>query len=86
MTTLLNSLKTKVFVGWSFFRFLRLGIGIYVTTETIGRGEWMFVPIGLLLIAQSLFNAGCAGGNCAIPADKSNANSEVNNKQKKQVE
>jgi hypothetical protein len=53
---------------WTFMRFLRLGIGVWLIVESITSHETMFMLLGGLFTAQAIFNMGCVGGNCAVPA------------------
>ena len=55
---------------WTLWRFLRLGIVIFLFIEGITKQEWQLVGVGVFLLYQVVFNVGCASGNCAVPEQK----------------
>lgn len=53
--------------NWTFMRFLRLGMGVWLIVESARTHETMFILLGGLFAVQAIFNMGCVGGNCAVP-------------------
>ncbi len=51
---------------WTFMRFLRLGMGVWLIVESARSHETMFMLLGGLFAAQAIFNMGCVGGNCGV--------------------
>ena len=51
---------------WTFMRFLRLGMGVWLIVESITSHETAFMILGGLFLVQAVFNVGCMGGNCAV--------------------
>ena len=63
-------MKQLVFSGWHFVRWLRLGLGLLLVTGAIVRMDMIAGFLGGLLLVQSVFNLGCAGGSCAVDYSK----------------
>mgnify|MGYP000963178075 CR=1 FL=1 len=57
----------RITQNWNIWRFLRLGIAIFLITDSISRKEWLLTFIGGIILYQAMFNIGCAGGSCAVP-------------------
>lgn len=67
----MNQMTKRIFTGWSFWRFVRLALGLYILADGIMSGMWGFAGVGLIFTLLPLFNLGCSGGNCAVDSDVS---------------
>ena len=57
--------------NWNFMRWMRLGLGIAITAQSIYVQETAMIAIGILFAGMAVFNIGCCGvGRCAIPVRK----------------
>lgn len=57
--------------NWTFFRFLRLAMGMLIIVQGILGKDWFFALAGLAFSLMALFNTGCcAGSSCAAPISK----------------
>lgn len=62
---MLNDWKNRIFAGWYWMRWLRLGLAVLIIIQAIMLYDWMFAAIGGVLLVQAVFNVGCcAGGSC----------------------
>ncbi len=61
-----NNMVELILQKWTFMRFLRLGMGVWLIVESITSHETAFMILGGLFTAQAVFNMGCMGGNCAV--------------------
>jgi hypothetical protein len=57
-------MKETLLTGWSFMRWLRLFMGIYIVITSFTGKNYIFAAIGGLFIFQALTNSGCV--TCAI--------------------
>ena len=58
-------MKQSILFNWSFFRFLRLGIGIAILVQAVMAKDALFGIAGLLFTGMAVFNIGCCGmGGC----------------------
>lgn len=65
--------------NWNIFRILRLALGLFLMTEAIRTGNWFMTVFAVAMIIMPLLNIGCcAGGNCAVPENKS---SDINSEE-----
>jgi len=66
-------MKQRIFSGWNFMRFLRLGIGAYFAVQTVETMEIFSGLIAAFFLFQAITNTGCCGANaCAMPNVKDN--------------
>jgi len=57
--------------NWTFFRVLRLFIGVIMITQAIMTKEPLFGIAGLMITSMAILNVGCCGaGSCRIPIKK----------------
>ncbi len=63
----MKHLKTRLFTGWNFSRFLYLGLGTAFIINSLYTQQWLGVVIGGYFASMGLFAFGCAGGNCFVP-------------------
>ncbi len=64
-------MKTQILNNWNFMRWMRLGLGIAITVQSIYNHESAMIPLGILFAGMAVLNIGCcAGGTCSIPARK----------------
>ena len=57
-------MRNKIFTGWTFRRFLYLGIGVMIVIQSIRDQQWVLALAGIYFAAMGLFAFGCASGNC----------------------
>lgn len=56
----------KIISNWTFIRFIRLILGIFIIVQSVEiQNYWMVLP-GILFSGMALFNIGCSG-SCSIP-------------------
>ncbi len=64
-------MKQLVFTNWTFFRVLRLLIGIAIIIQAVMAKDTLFGFAGLLFTVMAIFNAGCCGaGGCDTTISK----------------
>jgi hypothetical protein len=69
----METIKQTLLSGWSFMRWIRLVIGIFISYQGIHLHDTMSGLIGGLLLFQAITNTGCCGTQgCAVPQKKSN--------------
>ena len=57
--------------NWTFFRALRLVIGIIMIIQAVITSEILFGVAGLMITAMAVLNVGCCGtGSCRVPLKK----------------
>ncbi|HQQ94074.1 MAG TPA: hypothetical protein PLQ93_05935 [Bacteroidia bacterium] len=59
-------MKSVLLQGWTTWRFVKLSLGAVFTIAGLMRSDYILAAGGLYLFAMSLFNRGCAGGQCGI--------------------
>ncbi len=63
-----------LFTGWSFARWLRLGLGILIAVQAVQMHDTASGFIAAFLLVQAVTNTGCCGsGACAVPTPKNNS-------------
>ncbi len=71
-------MKQSILSNWSFFRFLRLGIGIAIVVQAVMAMDVLFGIAGLLFTGMAVFNIGCCGmGGCNTPTTTTKKTSET---------
>ncbi len=64
-------MKQAIFTNWTFFRVLRLLIGLAIIVQAIIAKDSLFGLAGLVFTSMAVFNAGCCGtGGCNTPIKK----------------
>jgi hypothetical protein len=59
-------MKEAIFTNWTYFRFLRLIIGIAILVQAFISKDTLVGVAGLLFTSMALFNLGCCGtGGCS---------------------
>lgn len=58
------------FSNWTFMRFLRLALGIYICILGIVEQQWTFIILGILFSLMPIANIGCCGGKTCCSANK----------------
>lgn len=58
-------IKTILHTPWTFMRWLRLAIGLYLIFVGITEPDILAGSIGAVFSFLALFNQGCGGGSCA---------------------
>ena len=61
-----NIMLELILQKWTFMRFMRLGMGIWLIVESLTSHETAFMILGGLFLVQAVFNVGCMGGQCAV--------------------
>jgi hypothetical protein len=51
----------RILKGWNFVRLIRLGLGVFITVQSVMSREWILGFAGIFLTATALFNVGCCG-------------------------
>ncbi len=70
-------MKDAIFKNWTFFRVLRLMIGLAIIVQAFISKDTLFGAAGLLFTSMAVFNMGCCGGGgCATPPQKTDKNSK----------
>jgi hypothetical protein len=65
--------KETIFQNWNFMRFLRLGLGIYISVQAVETLSIFSGVVAAFFIFQAVTNTGCCGSNgCAVSTKKSN--------------
>ena len=66
--------KETLFNNWNFMRFLRLGLGIYITVQAVETLSILSGVVAVFFLFQAITNTGCCGSNgCTLPTKKSNS-------------
>ena len=66
--------KETLFNNWNFMRFLRLGLGIYITVQAVETLSILSGVVAVFFLFQAITNTGCCGSNgCTLPTNKSNS-------------
>lgn len=61
----------NIFNNWTIKRGIYLAMGIFFIFAAIKDQFWLIGIAGIYLLSMSLFNFGCAAGNCALePKEK----------------
>lgn len=59
----------RIRTPWSFMRILRFVLSILLIIQSIVMSEWVFLPLGLFFMVQSLAGLGCCSpAGCDIPS------------------
>lgn len=68
----MQAIKTTLFTGWNFARWLRLGLSLFIAIQSIRTHDTLSGFIAAFLLFQVISNTGCCGANgCAVPTTKS---------------
>lgn len=63
--------KETLLTGWNFMRFLRLGLGIYITIQAVETHSIFSGVVAIFFLFQAITNTGCCGSNgCSVPINK----------------
>ena len=64
-------MKQAIFTNWTFFRGLRLLMGLAIVVQAIIAKDTLFGIVGLIFTSMALLNASCCGaGGCSTPVKK----------------
>ncbi|MEJ6980052.1 hypothetical protein WG906_06300 [Pedobacter sp. P351] len=80
----METLRKKIFIGWSFMRWLRLAMGLTVAYQAFELQNVLLGILAFLFIFQALANADCCGTsacNRAPARQKSNRTQEIDFKE-----
>jgi hypothetical protein len=61
-------MKQMIFSNWTFYRILRLGIGIAIIVQAVMAKDTLFGIAGLLFTGMAIFNVGCCGASACNTA------------------
>ncbi|MBK5277963.1 MAG: hypothetical protein JJE09_03765 [Bacteroidia bacterium] len=68
-------MRQTLFTNWHFMRWLRLGIGIFISVQAIQMHDVFSGFIAAFLLIQVVTNTGCCGASgCAVPTSKQQSN------------
>ena len=69
----MEAIKQTLFTNWHFMRWLRLGLGIFITIQAIQHHDTLSGFIAAFFLFQAVTNTGCCGaGGCSVPTRKNN--------------
>lgn len=69
----MQTVKTVIFTNWHFARWIRLGLGLFIATQSVLAHDAFSGVIAALLLFQALSNTGCCGASgCATTPIKPN--------------
>ncbi len=63
----MNGIKQMILAPWSFMRWLRLVLGLFIIYQAFTLHDTLAGLIGSLFLFQAISNTGCCGTACAIP-------------------
>jgi hypothetical protein len=69
----------KILINWDFIRFLRLGIGLWLSYAAITKHKLIIGVMASLFLIQAIMNIGCGSKGCNVPFSKNNTNQKVEN-------
>jgi hypothetical protein len=79
-------MKNIIFRDWSFFRILRLAIGLAIIVEGLVSKSWGIAILGLYFTILPLLNIGCCGvGNCSVPRSRPGVHGNSLQKEKSSI-
>jgi hypothetical protein len=67
----------KILINWDFMRFLRLGIGLWLSYAAITEHQLIIGVMAGLFLIQAIMNIGCGSKGCNVPFSKNNTNQKV---------
>ncbi len=74
----METIRQKVFTGWYFMRWLRLGFGVFFMIQAIQMHNTSIGLIAGFFLMTAILNTGCCGaGSCPAPMKK-NSKDESN--------
>lgn len=57
----------SILSNWNLFRFIRLGLGVFILIQGIMTGDKFSLMLGSLFTLMPVFNVGCCGaGGCSV--------------------
>lgn len=64
----IETMRNVIFKHWTFFRCLRLALGIAILIQAVITEDILFACAGIIFTAMPVFNLGCCGtSGCAAP-------------------
>lgn len=70
--------KETFFRNWNFMRFLRLGLGIYISVQAFETLSFLSGAVAVFFLFQAITNTGCCGTNsCEVTTKKSNSDTNT---------
>lgn len=61
-------LKQRLLTGWTFMRWLRLALGLFMSFQAVALQDTFSGVFAAFFLFQALTNFGCCGvGGCAVP-------------------
>lgn len=66
--------KETLFNNWNLMRWLRLGLGIYISVQAVETLSLFLGVVAVFFLFQAITNTGCCGTNgCALPMKKNSS-------------
>lgn len=66
-------IKQTLFTGWHFMRWIRLGLGLFLTITALQSNDALAGIMGGFLLLQAVTNVGCCGpAGCVVQNNKVN--------------
>ncbi len=67
----------SILSNWNLFRFIRLGLGVFILVQGIMTGDKFSLILGSLFTLMPVFNVGCCGaGGCGVDYRNTNSTKE----------
>ncbi len=74
----MDALKQRIFTNWSFSRFLRLGMGLWMLAWSLQSRDWSAGFLSGLLLFMAVSNTGCCGARgCAVPRNNKSISNDT---------
>ena len=59
-------MKDRIVKGWNIRRVIYLALGLAMLVHSVVVSQWIFAVFASYYVAMSIFNFGCASGNCQV--------------------
>ena len=75
---MIAAIKQTLFTGWHLMRWLRLGLGVFISVQAIQNHDPLSGILAAFFLFQAATNTGCCGANgCAVPVSKDTSEKTV---------
>lgn len=73
---MVSNLKQTFFTNWTFLRWLRLGLGLFVSYQAVLSHDVLAGFVASILLLQAVTNTGCCGTRgCSVSGSSKNDSS-----------
>lgn len=59
-------MKNRLLYNWHFMRYFRVALALYLFYNAYETRQWYFIPFGIFLLIQAIFNLGCSSNGCNV--------------------